>query len=187
MENKDPKSWSSAHIHQSQWLQTTLSDGDNSPNLEGMHGKWRGDLVQMLEEFGQSYRVLAVAYNQLKFKTSHGDFHLESLSSSGRSETICAICNRRATGNLEDKKLEECWNHHLDWNHHPKYSVEHSDIKFDSSNLGIDLLNQQGDECHEFLSADLCSMKFKSELEWRHSNGRQNDKIFHHRKCFKED
>lgn len=129
---------------------------------------------------------LIVAYNQLKFKTSHGDFHLESLSSSGRSETICAICNRRATGNLEDKKLE-CWNHHLDWNHHPKYSVEHSDIKFDSSNLGIDLLNQQGDECHEFLSADLCSMKFKSELEWRHSNGRQNDKIFHHRKCFKED
>ena len=139
----------------------TILNGDNSPNLEGMHGKWRGDLVQMLEEFGQSYRVLAVAYNQLKFKTSHGDFHLESLSSSGRSETICAICNRRATGNLEDKKLNE------GWNHHPKYSAEHSNIKFDGSNLGFDQFNKQGDECREFLSADPCNMKFKSELECR--------------------
>ncbi|TKY62993.1 NETWORKED 3C [Spatholobus suberectus] len=174
MENKDPESWSSAHIYQSQWLQKTISDldekldamktildGDNSPNQEHMHCKWRRDLIQMLEEFGQSYRVLAIAYNQLKFKTSHGTFHSGSLSSSGTSKTICAICNKRATGNLEDKKLEE------GWNHHPKYSVEHSDIKFDGSNLGFDLLNKQGDECHELLSAGPCSMKFTPELECR--------------------
>ncbi|KAG4912602.1 hypothetical protein AAZX31_19G090300 [Glycine max] len=174
MENKDPKSWSSAHIYQSQWLQTTISDldekldamktilnGDNSPNQESMDCKWRGDLIQMLDEFGQSYRVLALAYNQLKFNTSNGTFNSGSLSSSGTSNTICAICNKRPTGNLEDKKLNE------GWNHHPKYSAEHSNIKFDGSNLGFDQFNKQGDECREFLSADPCNMKFKSELECR--------------------
>lgn len=174
MENKDPQSWSSAHIYHSQWLQTTISDldeqlddmktildGDNFPNQEHMHCKWRDDLRQMVEEFGQSFRVLAIAYNQLKFKTSNGTIHSGSLLSSGTSKTICANCNKRETGNLEVKNLKESWNHH------PKYSAEHSDIKFDGSNLGFDLLNKKGDECHEVLSADPCSMKFKSELECR--------------------
>lgn len=171
MENKDPQSWSSSHIYQSQWLQTTISeldekldamrtvlDGDNSPNQEHMHCKWREDLMQMLEEFGQSYRVLAISHNQLKFKTSHDS---GSSSSSGTSKTICAICNKRATDSLEVKKLREAWNHH------PAYYSEHSDIKFVGSNLGFDLLNKQEDECHEVLSADPDSMKFKSEVECR--------------------
>ncbi|KAL2320371.1 hypothetical protein Fmac_029340 [Flemingia macrophylla] len=173
MENKD-QSWRSAHIYPSQLLQTTMSDleekldamksildGDNSPNQENMHCKWRGDLVQMLEEFGQSYRVLAIGYSQLKFKTSHGSFHSGPLSSSGSSKTICSICNERAIGNLQDKKLLE------DWNPNPKYSADHSNIKFDGSNTCFDILNKQGDECNELLPADPRSMKFRPELECR--------------------
>lgn len=119
---------------------------------EHMHCNWRGDLIQMLEEFGQSYRVLAIAYNQLKLKTSPGTFHSGSSSSSGTSKTICAICNERATCNLEDKKLVE------GWNHHPKYPAEHSNIKFDGTDISFDLLNKQGDECNDLLSPDQCSM-----------------------------
>ncbi|BAT84734.1 hypothetical protein VIGAN_04217600 [Vigna angularis var. angularis] len=164
MENKDPESWSSAPIYQSQWLQTTISDldekldamktildGDNSPK-ELMHCEWREDLIEMLEDFGQSYRVLAIAYNQLKLKTSQGTFQSGSLSSSGTSRTICSICNKRATGKLRDKNNQgdEC-------------SLEHSNIKIDRSILGFDLSNEQGDECHELLSAGTCSTKLKPE------------------------
>ncbi|KAJ1391989.1 Protein Networked [Sesbania bispinosa] len=174
MEINDPESWSSSHIHQSQWLQTTISDldekleammtileGCNSPNQGHMHCKWREDLIKMLEEFGQSYRVLAIAYNQQKGRISHGTFHSGSLSSSGTSKTMCAICNQRAAGNLGDKNLEErC-------NRRPKSLAEHSDVKFDGHNLDLELLNKQEDEYQELLSADPCNMKFKSELERR--------------------
>ncbi|KAK7377576.1 hypothetical protein VNO80_03003 [Phaseolus coccineus] len=195
MENKDPGSWSSAPIYQSQWLQTTISDldekldamkaildGDDSPK-ELMHCKWREDLIEMLEDFGQSYRVLAISYNQLKLKSSQGTFQSGSLSSSGTSKTICYICNKRTTGILKDKNLKE------GWIHQPKYSLEHSNIKFDRSNLGFDLSkkqgdeyslehsnikfdrsildfdlsNKQGDECHELLSAGTCSKKLNPE------------------------
>ncbi|XP_047172967.1 protein NETWORKED 3A-like [Vigna umbellata] len=135
----------------SQWLQTTISDldekldamktildGDNSPK-ELMHCEWREDLIEMLEDFGQSYRVLAIAYNQLKLKTSQGTFQSGSLSSSGTSRTICSICNKRMC------------------------SLEHSNIKIDRSILGFDLSNEQGDECHELLSAGTCSTKLKPE------------------------
>ncbi|KAL9331165.1 hypothetical protein ACSQ67_000775 [Phaseolus vulgaris] len=155
MENKDPGSWSSAPIYQSQWLQTTISDldekldamktildGDDSPK-ELIHCKWREDLIEMLEDFGQSYRVLAIAYNQLKLKSSQGTFQSGSLSSSGTSKTICYICNKRTTG-------DEC-------------SLEHSNIKFDRSILGFDLSNKQGDEFHELLSAGTCSKKLNPE------------------------
>ncbi|XP_061349955.1 uncharacterized protein LOC133295175 [Gastrolobium bilobum] len=174
MENKDHESWSSAHIHRSQWLQTTISDldekleammaileGGNSPNQGHMHCKWTEDLKQMLEEFGQSYRVLAITYNQLKSKTSHGTFHSISLSSSSTSKTICAICSKRETGNLENKELEEGCNCH-------RISLmECSDIKFDCTNLDSELLRKQEVECHELLSADPCSIKFKPEFECR--------------------
>ncbi|XP_052119224.1 protein NETWORKED 3A-like isoform X2 [Arachis duranensis] len=84
MENNDHESWSSAHIYKSQWLQTTISDldekleammtilegGSNSPNHEHRDYKWREDFMCMLEEFGQSYRALAIAHNQLKCKIS---------------------------------------------------------------------------------------------------------------------
>ncbi|MED6157821.1 hypothetical protein PIB30_027079 [Stylosanthes scabra] len=125
MENKDHESWSSAHIYQSQWLQTTISDldekleammtileGGNSPNQGHMDHKWREDLMWMLEEFGQSYRILAITHNQLKSKISAGTyktyendtFHSGSLSSSDASKSVCAICNKRSsTGNLEDR------------------------------------------------------------------------------------
>ena len=160
----------------------TILDGDDSPK-ELMHRKWREDLIEMLEDFGQSYRVLAIAYNQLKFKTSQGTFQSGSLSSSGTSKTICYICNKRTTGKLKDKNLKEVWNHQ------PKYSLEHSTIKFDRSNLGFDLSNKQGDgcslehsnikfdrsilgfdlsnkqgdECHELLSAGTCNKKLNPE------------------------
>jgi len=160
----------------------TILDGDNSPK-ELMHCEWREDLIEMLEDFGQSYRVLAIAYNQLKLKTSQGTFQSGSLSSSDTSKTICSICNNRATGKLKDKNLKD------DRNHQPKYSLEHSSIKFDRRNLGFDLsnnqgdecslehsnikfdrsilgfdlFNEQGDECHELLSAGTCSTKLKLE------------------------
>ncbi|XP_057722750.1 protein NETWORKED 3A-like isoform X3 [Arachis stenosperma] len=90
MENNDHESWSSAHIYKSQWLQTTISDldekleammtiledGSNSPNDEHRDYKWREDFMCMLEEFGQSYRALAIAHNQLKCKISdEGEYH----------------------------------------------------------------------------------------------------------------
>ncbi|KAK7336146.1 hypothetical protein VNO77_16679 [Canavalia gladiata] len=172
-ENKDPESWSSTHIHQSQWLQTTISDldekldammtileGVNSPNQEHEPCKRREDLLQMLEEFGQSYRVLAISYNQLKSKTSHGSFHPGSLSSTSTSKTICAICNKRVASKLEGKKLE-------DSNRRPKSPVEHSDIKLDGTNLGFELFNKQEDECHELLSVEPYRVKLKPKLERR--------------------
>lgn len=137
----------------------TILEGGNSPSQGHMHCKWREDLIQMLEEFGQSYRVLAIAYNQLKSKTSHGTFHSDSLSSSTTSKTLCASCNRTTTGNLEDKKLKEGCNRHL------KSLTEHSDVKSDDTNLDFELLNKQEDKYDELLSSDPCSMKFKSELE----------------------
>ncbi|CAJ1790264.1 unnamed protein product [Sphenostylis stenocarpa] len=135
----------------------TILDGDDSPK-EFMHCKWREDIIEMLEDFGQSYRVLAIAYNQLKFKTSDGTFPSGSLSSSDTSKTICSICHKRAIGQLKDENLKE------GWNHHPKYSSEHSNIKFDRGNLGFDPSNKHGDECHELLSAGPCSMELKPEL-----------------------
>ncbi|KAL4306803.1 hypothetical protein HN51_041037 [Arachis hypogaea] len=154
MENNDHESWSSAHIYKSQWLQTTISDldekleammtilegGSNSPNHEHRDYKWREDFMCMLEEFGQSYRALAIAHNQLKckisdgtYKTSENDvFHSRSLLSSGIS----------------------------------KSPLKGSDINFDCTNTNS-LSNKQEGEYHEFLSADSCSMKLKPELEGR--------------------
>ena len=133
----------------------TILEGGNSPNQGHTDCKWREDLIWMLEEFGQSYRVLAIAYNQLKSKTSNGTFHSGCLSSSTTSKTICAICNKRATGNSEDRSRD------------PKSIVEGSDLNFDCTNADFELLNKQKGEYHELLSADTCSMKFKPELECR--------------------
>ncbi|XP_045793072.1 protein NETWORKED 3A-like [Trifolium pratense] len=173
MENKDDESWSSsAPIYQSQWLQTTISDLDeklgammsilevgNSPNQEDMHCKRRDDLIQMLKEFGQSYRVLAIAYNQLKSKTSHGTFHSRSLSSAATSKIICASCNRRTTGNLEDKKLENGCNSHR------KFFTECSHVKSGGTNLDFEILKMQEDESDVLSSSSPCSMKLQSEVE----------------------
>lgn len=139
----------------------TILEGCSSPNQGQMHCKWREDFIQMLEEFGQAYRVLAIAYNQLKSKTCEGTFHSGSLSSSSASKTICAICNKRATGNQEDKKPEKgCIRD-------PKSLAEGSDIKFDGGNLDFELLNKQLDEYHELLSADPCNIEVKPEVECR--------------------
>lgn len=172
MENKDAASWSSAPFYQSQWLQTTISDLDeklgammtiledgNSPKQGHMHCNWREDLIQMLEEFGQSYRVLAISYNQLKSKSSAGTFHSRSLSSSATSKTLRASCNRRATGNLEGKKLKK------DFNSHRKYLRGHSDVRFDGSDLDFEILKKQEDESDELSSCNPCSMKLESEVE----------------------
>lgn len=147
----------------------TILEGGNYPNQGHIHCKWRDNLIQMLEEFGQSYRVLAIAYNQLKSKTSDGIFHSGSLSSSTASEIICANCSRRGTGNLEDKKLKEHRHRHL------KSTAEHSDVKFDGTNMDFELLKKQEDDFDELLSSDPCSMKFISELE--HSNTQLEDKM----------
>ncbi|XP_019430852.1 PREDICTED: uncharacterized protein LOC109338155 [Lupinus angustifolius] len=148
MEENDAESWSSAHIHHSQWLQRTISDlddkldnmmaileGSNSPNQGHDHCKWREDVIQMLEEFGDSYRVLAIAYNQLKSKSN---FHSGSLSASIASKTIHTSCNKRATFNLEDTKLKKGCNR-----------------------------NEKSQEYHDLLLADTCNMKLKLEPECR--------------------
>jgi len=137
---------------------TILEDG-NSPNQGHMHCNWREDLIQMLEEFGQSYRVLAIAYNQLKSKSTTGTFHSGSLSSSATSKTICASCNRRATGNLEGKKLKK------DFNSHRKSLMGHSDVRSDGSNLDFEILKKQEDESDELSSSNPCGMKLGLEVE----------------------
>ncbi|CAI8613470.1 unnamed protein product [Vicia faba] len=170
MENEDGQSWSSAPIYQSQWLQTTISELDdklgamttiledgNSPNQEHMYCKWREDLIQMLEEFGQSYRVLALAYNQLKSKTSHGSFNSGSLSYSATSKTICTGCTRRATGSLENKKPGKGYNSSM------KSLSKHSDVKSNGTNLDFEILKKQEDDV--FPSSNLCSLKLESEVE----------------------
>ncbi|GAU24673.1 hypothetical protein TSUD_322810 [Trifolium subterraneum] len=137
----------------------SILEGGNSPNLEDMHCKRREALIQMLEEFGQSYRVLAIAYNQLKSKTSDGTFHSGSLSSSAASKGICDSCNRRATGNLEDKKLENGCNGHR------KSLTERSNVKSGSTNLDFEILKKQEDESDVLSSSTPCSMKLESEVE----------------------
>ncbi|MED6209835.1 hypothetical protein PIB30_058519 [Stylosanthes scabra] len=148
MENKDHESWSSAHIYQSQWLQTTISDldekleammsmleGGNSQNQGHMDHKWREELMWMLEEFGQSYRILAITHNQLKSKISAGTYktyendtlHSGSLSSSDASKSVCAICNKRSTGNLKDRTQDL------------KSTLEDSDINFDYTNTNFEV------------------------------------------------
>ncbi|XP_058737620.1 uncharacterized protein LOC131609829 [Vicia villosa] len=168
MENEDGQSWSSAPIYQSQWLQTTISDLDeklgamktiledvNSPNQEHVYCDWREDLVQMLEEFGRSYRVIALAYNQLKSKTSHGSFHSGSLSSSATSKTICASCTRRATCNFENKKPRKGYNSHM------KSLLKHSDVKSNGTNLDFEILKKKDD----VFPSNPCSRKLESEFE----------------------
>jgi FtsZ-binding cell division protein ZapB len=137
----------------------TILEGGNSPKQEHIHCKWREDLIQMLEEFGQSYRVLAIAYNQLKSKTSHGTFHSGSLSSSATSKIICASCNRRAAGNLEDKKLENGRNSHR------KSLKERSNVKSGGTNLDFEILKKQEDESDVLSSSTPCSMKLESEVK----------------------
>nr|AFK45285.1 unknown [Lotus japonicus] len=45
----------------------TILEGGTQDHV---HHKWKEDLIEMLEELGQSYRVLFISYNQLKSKTS---------------------------------------------------------------------------------------------------------------------
>lgn len=137
----------------------TILEDSNSPNQGHMHCNWREDLIQMLEEFGQSYRVLAIAYNQLKSKSSTGTFHSGSLSSSATSKNICASCNRRATGNLEGKKVKK------DFNKHRKSLMGNSDVRSDGRNLDFEILKKQEDESHELSSSNPCSMKLELEVE----------------------
>jgi len=134
---------------------TILEDG-NSPNQGHMHCKWREDLIQMIEEFGQSYRVLAIAYNQLKSKSSNGTFHSGSLSSA-TPKTIRASCNRRATGNLKGKKLKK------DFNSHRKSLMGHSDVKSNGNNLDFEILKKQEDESDELSSSNPCSTELEVE------------------------
>ncbi|CAK8542723.1 unnamed protein product [Lathyrus sativus] len=168
----DGQSWSSAPIHHSQWLQTTISDLDekldamttiledgNSPNQEHMYCNWRKDLIQMLEEFGRSYRVLALAYNQLKSKTSHGSFHSGSLPSSARSKTICASCTRRETCNLESKKPE------MGYNGHMKSVSKHSGVRSNGTNLDFEI--QLEDKMTDFSTNENILMKIE-DLELKH-------------------
>ncbi|CAL5188813.1 unnamed protein product [Lathyrus oleraceus] len=127
-----------------------------SPNQEHVYCKWREDLLHTLEEFGRSYRVLALAYNQLKSKTSQGSFHSGSLSSSATSKTMRASCTRRATGNLENKKPEKGYKSPM------KSLLNHSNVKSNGTNLDFMLKNQEDDV---FPSPDPCSLKLESEVE----------------------
>lgn len=138
----------------------TILEGGTQDHV---HYKWKEDLIEMLEELGQSYRVLVISYNQLKSKASSRTCLSGSSSSSGTLKTRSAICNKTATGNLEDEILKQgC-------NRYPKSRKEHSNGKFNGIDMHFELLNKQDDEYHELSSAGSCSMKFKSKHERRDS------------------
>ncbi|XP_028780230.1 protein NETWORKED 1A-like [Neltuma alba] len=169
MENKS----SSDHSHQSQWLQTTISDLDTkmmaittilkedycADQEADMHQKGRRDIKQVLEELGKSYRALAIAYDQLRSESPHPS-HSGSSSSSNTTTTLCAICNEKATGNIQDQQLEDAFNCRL------KSIVRGPDMKFDGTDLNFGQINKLEDEYDELISTvKQSSMMFKAGLE----------------------
>ncbi|KAI9084026.1 hypothetical protein K1719_034022 [Acacia pycnantha] len=152
MENKS----SPDHFHQSQWLQTTISDLDEkmkaittilkedycSDQGAGMREKGRKDIKQVLEELSKSYRTLAIAYDHL---------------------------SEKAAGNLPSQKLEDAFDCHL------KSVVMGSDMKFDGTDLNVGQINKLEDEYHELTSAvKPSSVTFEDGLE---SKGTQEEEI----------
>lgn len=129
------------------------------------------DITQVLEELSKSYRALAIAYDQLRPESSHTS-HSGSSSSSNTTVTLCAICNEKATGDLQGPKLEDAFNCHL------KSIVRGPDMKFDGTDLNFGQINKLEDEYHELVSAvNPSSVMFKAGSMQMHSRRRTNDRF----------
>ncbi|KAK9271951.1 hypothetical protein L1049_002318 [Liquidambar formosana] len=152
--------------HQSQWLQTTLSDldkkmkamlsvieedGDSLAHRVEMYYKKRPELIKMIEEFNSSYRSLAERYDQLSSQSAHApNSGTSSPSLDCRKKQQISNDNNssKAVGSPVDSKLEA-------FDSHPESIVEDPEVEFDSANYNFKSLNEVAED---LMSNEPCNM-----------------------------
>ncbi|KAL5860774.1 hypothetical protein ACOSQ3_002089 [Xanthoceras sorbifolium] len=158
-------------LHQSLWLQTTLSEldkkmkammtllgEDDNSSVQGIeiYDNRKPQLVQMLEDINKSYRSLAEQHDQLRSK-SHHVLHSGSWSSSSSSNSRKKIQQssgnqRMVTGSFNVPKLEA-------FDSHSDSVAEDPNVECDTAHIDFEHLNKLADE---LMSDEPCKMNFKT-------------------------
>ncbi|KAJ0111455.1 hypothetical protein Patl1_02565 [Pistacia atlantica] len=176
MENNmsSSSSWSpdsSISLHQSLWLQTTLSEMDkkmkammtlleednSSSKIVEIQCTRKSELIRMLEDFNRSYRSLAEQHDQLRCK-SHYVLRSGSSSSSSNSRKIRQISDnqKRVAESFNDPKLAA-------FDSHSDSIIGDPDAECDIANFDFDIeyLNRLADE---LLSTEQRKMNLETKI-----------------------